>query len=1052
MAAATRRVARTGRHRVPGLLSIVVPVYQVERYVDDCLTSLRRQTYRKTEIVVVDDGSRDASMAIVAGHARRDPCIRVVHRANGGLSAARNTGAEAARGAYLTFVDSDDMVSDPELYAQVIATLEETGSDLAVTGYDRWEDGSRRDAAPWIRAVHDRERRRTTLRDFPEVQANAVAWSKVYRRAFYDETALHFPEGALFEDQPVSSRAYARARSFDVLPLMGVTWRVREDRTSISQQAMSLRNVIAHTAAVEASFAELAEAAPYAVAPRASQLLRHNMWFFTRQLPIAEDGVFEVLSQSIGLLLSRVDPEEYADNTAPYDKALNLFVARGDRARTEALLAAGREAGHYPVVREDGDLRCLLPMHDDPGSGLGPQELRLGDRLLTLRSGVDRVRWSGHVLEIEGWAFVRFVDMASSTPRLELAATAPDGRLVPLEVTTFTSPRLDEVSSHAYCDYRPGGFRAALDIRTLPPTVDRWTFALTLDVDGVRRTGPLTGVASFGSATLARHSPSGTPPYVSRSLDGLLVLDRTTVEGNKAAPERPAEVTGFAVDADRVVVEVAGDDLDVGEATGVLVRQGVELRARAEAGVPGTLRLSFATSRDDDRSLRGTAAGPVEPPPGVYRLLLQRSPDGPARLATLSARVLDLLPSTSTTGAHQVRFGVGRKGGLTVRLHPPLAPDEVGARTQRLLRETTLGRHPVIDQVFLRAPSGRSADLWAVHDALSGRTSAVTWWSVPDLSAPVPAGACVVVEGTRQWYEAFTSSRVVVLDGPAEPWMTTTDDQRVVQVGVGYPLTPWGHDIQAAHHAPEALPAVDARVRDWDVVASPASFATTLLTTQVLAPARARARVLEVGSAHNDLVLSGRAQALRARTRAALGLSDSTLAVLHAPARRRWLTATDPATRELDPAKIAAALGPETVVLACGHAADDPAPLRGERTYDLTGADLTLLALASDAAVLDYSPLRFDYLLQDKPMVFLVPDLAQFALAHGFAVDESDTAPGPRATDLSTLEQAWRQATDPRYTAERHRVRADYLDREHGDAAARLATVVVELLEGGAPR
>ena len=106
----TRRAVHR-RGYVPGLLSVVVPCYRVEDFLDECLVSLRFQDYRDVEIIVVDDGSPDRSGEIARHHARRDLRVRVVTRENGGLSAARNTGIDHARGEFLTFVDSDDVVT-----------------------------------------------------------------------------------------------------------------------------------------------------------------------------------------------------------------------------------------------------------------------------------------------------------------------------------------------------------------------------------------------------------------------------------------------------------------------------------------------------------------------------------------------------------------------------------------------------------------------------------------------------------------------------------------------------------------------------------------------------------------------------------------------------------------------------------------------------------------------------------------------------------------------------------------------------------------------------
>lgn len=118
------------------LVSIIVPVYNVEEYLARCVDSLVEQTYTQLEILLVDDGSKDNSGKICDEYARKDPRIRVIHKENGGLSSARNAGLDAARGEFVGFVDSDDWV-EKDTYGFLLQQCLENGTQLACAGrYD----------------------------------------------------------------------------------------------------------------------------------------------------------------------------------------------------------------------------------------------------------------------------------------------------------------------------------------------------------------------------------------------------------------------------------------------------------------------------------------------------------------------------------------------------------------------------------------------------------------------------------------------------------------------------------------------------------------------------------------------------------------------------------------------------------------------------------------------------------------------------------------------------------------------------------------------------
>ena len=111
------------------LISVIVPVYNVEAYVAKCIESIQNQSYQHLEIILVDDGSTDDSGDICDQYAAYDDRIKVIHQENGGLSAARNTGIEAANGDYIGFVDSDDYIG-LTVYEDMLHLLKENNLDI----------------------------------------------------------------------------------------------------------------------------------------------------------------------------------------------------------------------------------------------------------------------------------------------------------------------------------------------------------------------------------------------------------------------------------------------------------------------------------------------------------------------------------------------------------------------------------------------------------------------------------------------------------------------------------------------------------------------------------------------------------------------------------------------------------------------------------------------------------------------------------------------------------------------------------------------------------
>jgi glycosyltransferase involved in cell wall biosynthesis len=333
------------------VISVVVPVYDVERYLPACLDSIARQPVEDHEVVVVDDGSPDDAVRIVEKRMRRDGRIRLVRQANAGLGAARNAGVREATGRYLAFADSDDVLPD-DAWGAMLASLERTGSDLAVGSVER-DDGQRRWTTPLVRRNHEVAREAITLDDAPLALADVFAWNKLYRRDFWVRAGLRFPEGVRYEDQPALTRAFVAARSFDLLTEVVYRWAVRADASSISQQRHAIADLTDRLATKRDS-AEVVRAHGSAAVTEVfwAEVLPVDMWEYFRAVPGASEEYWSLLVDGVRELWNE-DTVPFEQTRVPAQQRLmGWFAAQGRRTDLEALLAWIDE--HRPLPVEDG--------------------------------------------------------------------------------------------------------------------------------------------------------------------------------------------------------------------------------------------------------------------------------------------------------------------------------------------------------------------------------------------------------------------------------------------------------------------------------------------------------------------------------------------------------------------------------------------------------------------------------------------------------------------------------------------------------------------------
>ena len=192
-------------------ISVIVPVYRVEKYLPACIDSILNQTFTAFELILVDDGSPDRCPEICDEVARRDARVRVIHQANAGLSAARNAGIEAAHGAWLSFVDSDDYIA-PHFCEKLYQTAQRTNADCVMCSVQNVDESGKLIDSALMRVADEVKTGREVLRKIgrDDVTPYLTAWNKLYRRKLFN--TLRYPAGRQNEDVFVFAELFCQVQ------------------------------------------------------------------------------------------------------------------------------------------------------------------------------------------------------------------------------------------------------------------------------------------------------------------------------------------------------------------------------------------------------------------------------------------------------------------------------------------------------------------------------------------------------------------------------------------------------------------------------------------------------------------------------------------------------------------------------------------------------------------------------------------------------------------------------------------------------------------------
>lgn len=221
------------------LISVIVPVYNVEKYLKRCVDSILNQTYKNLEIILVDDGSPDKCGEICDEYAEKDGRVKVIHKENGGLSDARNVGIDIAKGKFISFIDSDDYV-EKEYVKVLYSAIIKDKTDMAIGAHKViYEGGSVLEKATQEESVLQPEE--VLNRILYDNGIDLSAWAKLYRRELFKD--ICFPKNRLFEDAATTYKLVDRSKKISIISKSIYNYVIRKNSItgeSFSEKKMDL--------------------------------------------------------------------------------------------------------------------------------------------------------------------------------------------------------------------------------------------------------------------------------------------------------------------------------------------------------------------------------------------------------------------------------------------------------------------------------------------------------------------------------------------------------------------------------------------------------------------------------------------------------------------------------------------------------------------------------------------------------------------------------------------------------------------------------------------
>jgi CDP-glycerol glycerophosphotransferase len=450
-------------------ISVVVPFHNNADVLGDCLASIAAQSHADLEVITVDDGSQDDGAAVAAARAGADPRFTLIQVDSGGPGFARNQGVRRARGEYLSFVDGDDVLP-PDALARLLSSLEASGSDFVSGNVHRFGPDGITQSALHARAVKT-AKTGTHISRSPELFFDVSVWNKLFRRSFWDRHCLAFPEGVVWEDLQLMTKAHVLATAVDVITDHIYYWRQRTGgELSITQSRTSIANFRDRITALRVIDDFLRTRKPrHLLSDHQRKALVNDLWLYIPDLTRTSEEYRAEFGRLLARYLAQVDKRVLRQLPSTHRLAYHL-VGRGmlPELLSYAAWLGEQPVKTVPVVREHGRVRADLPFRTDRRLAIPPAVYRTRMRELDPFVRVEEIGWQDGKLVISGCAYVPSVDIRRRLHTAKVLLLRPrqlGNPPVAVLARSFRHPDAQQWSGQQRYDYDWAGFEATISPR-----------------------------------------------------------------------------------------------------------------------------------------------------------------------------------------------------------------------------------------------------------------------------------------------------------------------------------------------------------------------------------------------------------------------------------------------------------------------------------------------------------------------------------------------------------------------------------------------------------